>query len=108
MSQFTEHGYGLVRNYIKTFTHIGLFNTTTQIKRVSDATVSVEGNTITYTVAITNSDSTLTGKTLDAAKLFESNTSNDAIAEVAFTPFTFESVDDTLTIAINIQIPALV
>lgn len=109
MSQFTSYGYGKIREYVRsTFTYVGVGNGAGEVLRFNNATITINGDTVSYTFQVTNSDNTLINKTINNAKIYESSSAANVVAEVNFTDFTFESTDDVLTLTINIQLPSIV
>lgn len=107
MNQFNEYGYDKVRDYVKGFNYIAITNNTADVKRVLVTDVTVTGQVITYNITFDNVDGSLTGKTVQGANVYEDATNTNAVASVEFTDFTFESIEDTLTLTIKIQVPQL-
>lgn len=107
MNQFNEYGYSKVREYVKTFVYIGLYNGATQIKRVQATDITIDGQVITYNITFDNVDGSLTSQTANQAHIYEDASNANAVASVEFTDFTFESIEDTLTLTIKIQVPQL-
>lgn len=107
MNQFNEYGYSKVRDYVKTFAHVGINNGATQIKRVQVSDITITGQVLTYNITFDNVDGSLTGKTVNEGHIYEDASNTNAVASVQFTDFTFESEQDTLTLTIKIQVPQL-
>ena len=106
MTQFTQHGYDKVRDYIKnTFKHISIVNDATEVTRVLTNDITVVGNEIQYKVVLENTGGTFTGNTINGANLHETMSDATPIATVTFSNFTFEAVQDTITITIKVQVP---
>lgn len=109
MSQFTSYGYSKMREYVRsTFTYVGVGNGAGEVLRLNNTTITINGDTVSYTFQVTNVDNTLMNKTINNAKIYESSSAVNAVAEVNFTDFKFESTDDVLTLTINIQLPSIV
>jgi len=108
MSQFTPYGYDKIRTYFKdTFTFVGVGEGNTEHKRYSAVPSSISGNIISYTLTIDNVDGSFTGKTLNIAKVYDIGSGGTSGADATFTNFTFQSVDDVLTLTIKIEIPTV-
>lgn len=108
MSQFTNYGYDRVQSFVQsTFDSIGIGNGTTEFKRFDNVANTVEGHIIAYTLQVNNTDNAFTGNTVNIAKIYENNIATEHIAEATFTDFTYNSVDDLLTLTIRVEIPTL-
>jgi hypothetical protein len=114
MAQINNYGYEKLRSYVlANWKYLEVQDSTgIPIKRFT----VVDGLTITgtststeleYKLVVTG-DATFLSKTVAKSVLFDIPTSGNAIATEVFTSFTFESVDDQLTIIHKLQIPQIV
>lgn len=109
MSSITTYGYSAIQNYIaSTFTYLELQDQNgNPIKRFNTSnglTITNVGQTIVYQVVATG-DNTFIDKTVAKSVIYDSSTSTNAFAEESFSPFTFESEEDELTVKHTIQVP---
>lgn len=114
MAQINNYGYEKLRQYIlANWTYLEVRTPTgTVIKRfgVSDG-LTITGNATTQELEyklVLNGDETFLGQTVGKSVLFDVATDGTAIATEVFTSFTFESVDDQLTILHKLQVPAVI
>jgi len=114
MAQINNYGYEKLREYIlANWNYIEVQDSTgIAIKRFGIADgLLITGNATTqqieYKLVITG-DATFLGQTVGKSVLLEVATNGSPIATEEFTPFTFESVDDQLTIIHKLQVPQIV
>lgn len=116
---FTDYGYDLLRaNLVSKISHVGIYNGATKV-----ATVAVDGSNVTVAddaaankitvTAVLKGDGTTnaaitTGVTVDGMKLFDSAAGTGIIDDETYaSAFTFNNVEDQLTLKITINAPAL-
>lgn len=111
MSNITTYGYNKIQNYLaQNVTYLELqdeqgnpikrFNTTNGLTIQND----INNRTITYEVVATG-DNTFINKTVSKSVLFDVATGGQPIAVEEFSPFTFESEEDELTVKHKLQLP---
>lgn len=115
MANIENYGYEKIRTFVlSNWKYLQVCKPDgTILKRFS----TTDGLTITgtavnteleYKVVISGSDATFIGQSVGKSVLFDVATGGSAIATETFTTFTFESVDDSLTILHKLQIPAVI
>ena len=99
--QITTNGHLAVHNFIATtYNQVSVHAGATEKKRITvTPTANEEG--VEYRAVINNADSFLQDVTVDSFKV--TNASNNIFAEGSITSFTFENVEDELTLVINID-----
>ncbi|MFB5088636.1 hypothetical protein PGC35_15750 [Psychrobacillus sp. PGGUH221] len=114
MAQINNYGYGKLREYIlSNWNYIEVQDESgIAVKRFGIADgLQITGNVATqeieYKIVITG-DATFLGKTVVKSVLLEVATNGSPIATEVFAPFTFETVDDQLTIIHKLQVPQIV
>ncbi|HWJ80182.1 MAG TPA: hypothetical protein VNR61_19125 [Niallia sp.] len=113
MSSITTYGYNKIQDYlVANVTYLELQDDQgNAIKRYTTSngltiTNSKATQTITYEVVATG-DAAFLNKTVAQSVLFDVATNGSSIATETFSPFTFESAEDELTVKHNIQVPQL-
>ncbi|WP_342598807.1 hypothetical protein MHB48_15225 [Psychrobacillus sp. FSL H8-0483] len=114
MAQINNYGYEKLREYIlSNWKYLEIQTPTSEVlKRYSTSNGLVITGTSTsteleYKLVITG-DATFLSKTVGKSVLFNVATNGSPIATEVFNPFTFETVDDQLTIIHKLQVPQIV
>lgn len=111
MSNITTYGYNKIQNYLaQNVTYLELQDESgTAIKRFNTSnglTIQNDTNnkTITYEVVATGNNDFI-NKTVAKSVLYDVASGGNPIAVETFSPFTFESEEDELTIKHRLQLP---
>lgn len=115
MANINQYGYEKIRSFIlSNWKYLELQSPDgTPLKRFSTADgLTITGNAtaqeIEYKVIVSGADASFTGQTVGKSVLFDVATGGSAIATESFTTFTFESVDDELTVIHKLQAPQVI
>lgn len=115
MANINQHGYEKLRSFvIANWTYLEVRTPTgIVLKRFSTTdgliiTGTSTSTEIVYKVVISGSDATFLNQEVGQSILFDTASGGSAIATETFTTFTFESIDDELTIIHKLQVPQVI